>query len=179
LKRDTELKRYIVLLRGINVGGNNLLPMKALTPLLAAAGFANISTILQTGNIILDSEGDPAARIVALITQQFGFSPATMCLSGEEFKRVAQQNPYPDFEGKFVHFYFCQQAPSLDKEGLAALAKESESYQLIGNVFHLHAPEGIGRSKLVANIDKCLGVAGTGRNANTVNKIIALLARDS
>jgi len=169
------MKRYVVLLRAINVGGNNLLPMKELTPILETEGFTNIKTVLQTGNIILSSDGDPTAKIVALIADNFGFSPATLCLSAEQFSHYVDINPYPEFEGKFVHYYFCQQTPSLDDARIKTLAKESEHYQLIGNMFYLHAPEGIGRSKLVASIEKCLGVAGTGRNANTVKKIYALL----
>ena len=52
---------------------------------------------------------------------------------------------------------------------------ESEEFTVIGNVFYLHAPKGIGRSKLVANIESCIGQRATGRNLNTVNKISNML----
>jgi uncharacterized protein (DUF1697 family) len=82
--------------------------------------------------------------------------------------------PYQGFEGKFVHFYFCKEAPKIDKTKLLALTTETECYELIDNVFYLHAPDGIGRSKLVANIESCLGVPATGRNLNTIKKLISI-----
>jgi uncharacterized protein (DUF1697 family) len=52
---------------------------------------------------------------------------------------------------------------------------DNENYKLVRNVFYIHAPDGIARSKLVANIEACLGVSATGRNLNTVNKIKGLV----
>jgi uncharacterized protein (DUF1697 family) len=75
-----------------------------------------------------------------------------------------------------VHFYFCAGAISLDKQKLAKFASVSERIELIDNVFYLHAPDGIGRSKLGVNIESCLGVSATGRNLNTVNKLVDMLA---
>jgi len=170
---------YIILLRAINVGAKNRLPMKELVPLLAASGFDNIKTILQTGNIVLDSEQPPLEKIKQLINDKFGFTPATLCLNSSEFSAVVEASPYAQFEGKFVHFYFCMQPPMLNTTKLDSLIKPSESYQLIGDVFYLHAPEGIGRSKLVAGVEKCLGIAATGRNSNTVNKINRLMTDKS
>jgi len=84
-------------------------------------------------------------------------------------------NPYKNFEGKFVHFYFCEKEITLDQDKLDKYIVVSEEYQVKDNVFYLHAPEGIGRSKLVANIESCLGQSSTGRNLNTINKINTML----
>lgn len=75
------------------------------------------------------------------------------------------------FDGKSVHLYFCKEAPTIDKPKLNELASPTESYKLIDNIFYLHAPDGIGRSKLVTKLESCLGVPITGRNLNTVNKL--------
>lgn len=165
------MNTYIVLLRGINVGGNNLLPMKDLVGRLTEAGFENVSTTIQSGNVVLDSAKSPENDIAALIETHFGFKPAVLVLSKEAFDLAITNNPYQGIEGKLMHFYFCKQTPILNAQKLEKFSSETESYTVIGDVFYLHAPEGIGRSKLVANIELCLGVSATGRNLNTVKKI--------
>jgi uncharacterized protein (DUF1697 family) len=177
------MQTYIILLRGINVGGNNLVPMKALTQVLTDAGFSQIKTYIQTGNILLQSphsshESDGAQLeqdIAKLIDTHFGFIPDIMQLSLSEFSTAAANNPYKDKPGNTVHCYFCQQLPSPDEARLKALASSTEEYHIQGRVLYLHAPDGIGRSKLAANIEKCLKVPATARNLNTVNKLLQML----
>lgn len=177
------MQTYIILLRGINVGGNNLVPMKALTQVLTDAGFSQIKTYIQTGNILLQSphsshESDAAQLeqdIAKLIDTHFGFTPDIMQLSLSEFSTAAVNNPYKDKPGNTVHCYFCQQLPSPDEARLKELATSIEEYRIEGRVLYLHAPDGIGRSKLAANIEKCLKVPATARNLNTVNKLLDMV----
>lgn len=169
------MKTYIILLRGINVGGNNLLPMKELQILLENTGFENVRTYIQSGNIILDSSKSPETDISSLISSQFGFEPIVLTLSKKEFESAVLDNPYQAYEGKFVHFYFCKERPNINAEKLETVVSETENYKLIGNVLYIHAPDGIARSKLIVNIEKCLGVAATGRNLNTVNRLSEML----
>ena len=167
--------KYIVLLRGVNVGGNNLLPMKELTALLQNNDFIDVSSYIQSGNIVLKSTSNPDSKVRSLVAKKFGFEPNVLALRVEEFMQAVANNPFREFEGKAVHFYFCARPPILDKEKLAKFASGTERVELIDNVFYLHAPDGIGRSKLVANIESCLGVPGTGRNLNTVNKLVSMV----
>ena len=169
------MNTYVILLRGVNVGGKNLLPMKELRSLLENAGFENVKTYIQSGNIVLDSTRIPEKVIGSLIQTHFDFTPKIIGLSESEFHRSVSNNPYPEYEGKFVHFYFCKRKPKINSAKIEALISETERYQLIGNVFYLHAPDGIARSKLVAGIEKCLGVPATGRNLNTINKLKEIL----
>lgn len=168
------MNTYIVLLRGINVGGKNKIPMKELKVLLEHNGFENVKTYIQSGNVVFESISKPKTDIGKIIEKKFGFNPKFLLLSEKEFLSAATNNPYQDYEGKFVHFYFCEETPFLNTEKIEKMASNTENYQLIDNVFYLHAPEGIARSKLVVNIESCLGVSATGRNLNTVNKILAL-----
>jgi uncharacterized protein (DUF1697 family) len=103
------MQTFVILLRGINVGGNNLLPMKTLVPLLIASGYQDISTYIQTGNIVLTSNSDtnPEQDIKALITEQFGFTPNTFVIQANEFSESVANNSYQSFDCKFVHFFFC------------------------------------------------------------------------
>lgn len=169
------MKTYIMLLRGINVGGNNILPMKKLVALLLANGVAQAKTYIQSGNVVLQSHHKPGAEITEAIANKFGFKPSIMLLEQADFLLAAQQNPFPTAEGKFMHFYFAEQRLQPDVDKLSKFAKANEQYEIQDNVFYLHAPDGIGRSKLVANIDACLGVPVTGRNLNTMNKLLALV----
>ena len=166
---------YIILLKGVNVGGNNLLPMKTLKFHLEQAGFDNVKTYIQSGNLVLRSSVNPEISISSLIKTKFGLSPELIVLSAMAFNSSVSNNPYNEYQGKFVHLYFCKKLPRVDTVKLQQLASDTEHFKLIGHVFYLHAPNGIGRSKLIANIDSCLGVPATGRNLNTVDKLVAML----
>ncbi len=169
------MHKFIVLFRGINVGGNNLLPMKELVPLLIKNGYEGVSSYIQSGNIVLKSFSDPVEKVQDLVSKNFGFSPLLLALNEPAFSTSVLNNPYKDFESKFVHFYFCENDINLDMSKLNKYITSAEEYAVKGSVFYLHAPKGIGRSKLVANIESCLGQSATGRNLNTVKKISSML----
>jgi len=169
------MTRYILLLRAINVGGKNLLPMKELRTVLEKANYSNVKTYIQSGNVILDAPKNPEKEIKALIDTNFHFIPEIMVLTATAFSAIVLNNPYSEYEGKRVHIYICKQCPTLQVEKTRHLAADTEQYTLIDKVFYLYAQDGIARSKLVANIEKCLGVAATGRNLNTINKLNAMI----
>ncbi|MCB0555752.1 MAG: DUF1697 domain-containing protein [Phaeodactylibacter sp.] len=172
------METWIALLRGINVGGKHILPMKELTRLLEANGFSNVKTYIQSGNVVLQSPTRPEAVIGQLIENRFGFKPSVFILSTDDLRNAAENNPYPTDQGKLVHFFFLEEEPkSVDYEFLDALKAESEQYKLIEKVFYLYAPEGVGRSKLVEKIGKAFpAITMTARNLNTINKLLELIA---
>jgi uncharacterized protein (DUF1697 family) len=170
------MKTYIILLRGVNVGGKNLLPMIELRALLENNGFQNVKTYIQSGNIVLMANQRPRTEIGELIQREFGFTPEILILSEEEFKSAVVNNPYKEYEGKFVHFYFYLETPKLNTSKLDSLASDTERYEITDKVFYLHAPDGIGRSKLVAKLETCLGTPVTGRNLNTANKLEEMIS---
>lgn len=166
-----QMKVYIILFRGINVGGNNPLPMRELKSLLETEGYGNVTTYIQSGNVVLTSNSNPQANITAKVKSRFGFKPEVLVLEKTGLLKAIKANPFSSFEGKTVHFYFCANRPKLNLQKLGSIADNKEEYQLHGKVFYLHAPKGIGRSRLVSNIEACLGVPATGRNLNTVLKL--------
>lgn len=168
------MKTFIVLLRGINVGGRNILPMKALIPLLESNGCKNVSTYIQSGNVVFDCEHLPG-NVAELIEKNFGFTPQILFIPKSEFLVATKNCPYATMAGNQVHFFFCQDEPKPNIEKLEALRIDSESYTIKNKVFYLHTPEGMGRSKLGAGVEKCIGVPATARNLNTVNKLIGML----
>ncbi len=165
---------YIIFLKGINVGGNNILPMKNLKALLSNHGFENVRTYIQSGNILAKGARVTSKEISSLIEAEYGFSPETLVLDKKEFLEAIDNNPFNSSDGKIVHFYFCATSPSPDKEKIDKFKADSEEYVIRGNVFYLHAPDGIGKSKLVSNIESCLNTTATGRNLNTVRKMQGL-----
>jgi uncharacterized protein (DUF1697 family) len=168
------METFVALFRGINVGGNNILPMKELKFLLEDNSFHNPKTYIQSGNVVFDSE-KPPGNINLLIEEKYGFKPEVLIIEKKEFLELVSGNPYSSTIGKQIHFYFCKDTPKANVERLDGLKSETEDYAIRGKVLYLYAPDGIGRSKLAANTEKCLGVAATGRNLNTVNKLIEML----
>ena len=168
------METYILLFRGINVGGKNLLPMKDLIALLEGAGYPNVKTYIQSGNVVLQSETNPADGIAKSIEEIFGFKPVVIAFEARRWVSVVSNNPFNVTEGKNMHFYFPSDTLNADIDRLTRLAATTEKYKIVDNIFYLHAPEGIGRSKLVAQIEACLGVPATGRNSNTVKKLLAM-----
>jgi len=177
------MKKWVLLLRGINVGGENILPMKDLKRILEAVGFSNPATYIQSGNCVFETDNpDPSEKtddIQARIEKAFGFTPRLMFLSQTRLELALADSPFPQaFEDpKTLHFYFMTERPAAYDEGqLLAVKKDSEQIFLGDHVFYLFAPEGIGRSKLAAKVEKALGVPGTGRNLRTVLKIKAMMS---
>lgn len=165
------MKTYILLFRGINVGGKNILPMKDLALLLGKTGCKNVKTYIQSGNVVTNSTKKPGAEIYKAIEAKYGFKPDVVVLEKSEFETAIKNNPFQSDEGKSIHFYFTGKNFKPDMDRLAGYSSSSEQYEIKGCVFYLHAPDGIGRSKLVANLETCLGVAVTGRNLNTIRKL--------
>lgn len=175
------MKTFVALLRGINVGGHNRLPMTTLKQILEKMDCREVQTYIQSGNVVFDSErqaGSLSRQIAAAIKDSCGFEPQVLVLERADFEQAAKDNPFPvkEPDAKTLHLGFLETTPDKpDLEGLKLLASSSERFRLIGKVFYLHAPDGIGRSKLAAKSEKLIGVAMTDRNWNTVGKIMSLL----
>ena len=95
----------------------------------------------------------------------------------DELEQAIRSNPYTEAESspKSLHLFFLAEAPpNPDLEKLAAIRAESERFCLLGKVFYLYAPDGIGRSKLAAGAEKALGVPATARNWRSVCQIMEL-----
>lgn len=177
----TTMKTYIALLRGINVGGRNMLAMDDLVAILEGLSLENVRTYIQSGNVAFESEREDFSelpdRIAREINENHGFRPQVLLLSLTELERAIASNPFPEAEAepKSLHLYFLEYEPrDPDLDTLETKRAESEDYVLAGKVFYLHAPEGIGRSKLAVGAERALGVPTTARNWRTVNKILEM-----
>jgi uncharacterized protein (DUF1697 family) len=172
---------YIALLRGINVGGKHSLPMKELVAILESLGCQNVRTYIQSGNAVFQCKSADAkqlaSKVTAVIKQKLGFAPQVLVLDVKQLAKVVQANPFPEAEcePKSLHVWFLAEKPA--KAGLTALEalkNKSEQLELRGTAIYLHALDGIGRSKLAANVERHLGVAATARNWRTVCAILKI-----
>ena len=176
-----HMKTYIALFRGLNVGGSNILPMNELVTVLEKIGARNVKTYIQSGNAVFQSEETNASllstKISAAIEKSHGFEPRVLLLELEELEKAVESNPFPEAESepRALHLYFLETIPeNPDFDTLASIKSNRERFALEDGVFYLHAPEGIGRSKLAAKAEKLLGVSATARNWRTVCKIMEM-----
>jgi len=172
---------YIALLRGINVGGRNRLPMDDLVEAMQDLGAENVRTYIQSGNAAFEYAGNLpggfSARLAEVIELRKGFAPQVLVLTLDRLEHSAVRNPFPEAEDKpkSLHVFFLAfKPPDPDMQALEEARAESESFRLEGAVFYLHAPDGIGRSRLAAGVERALGVSATARNWRSVQKILEM-----
>jgi len=173
------MHQWVALFRGINVGGHHRLPMKDLAASLAGQGCKDVATYIQSGNVVfLHREPDPqklTRSISQQISKDFGFSPDVFLMSVDELADCAARNPFKEAEAKpkSLHVSFLSDiAANADIKALEALRSNGEEFRLTDKTLYLHAPNGIGRSKLAAKAEKLLGVSTTARNWRTVSKLL-------
>jgi uncharacterized protein (DUF1697 family) len=153
--------------------------MNELVFMLENIGLLNVETYIQSGNAVFQSQETNASllanKISAAIKKRRGFEPQVLLLEPEEIEKAVGSNPFPEAESepKTLHVHFLASVPRYpDFDALESIKSERERFALKDSVFYLHAPDGIGRSKLAANAEKVLGVPVTSRNWRTVCKIM-------
>ncbi len=173
---------WIALLRGINVGGRNKMPMAALARTLDAVGCQSVRTYIQSGNVVFASASKSKLKLSATlgdaVEAEFGFRPSILLLTKPEFLTAVASNPFRNAisEPKTLHFFFLESKPAApDLDGIAQLATPTERFQLIDTVFYLHTPDGFGRSKIAAGAERKLGVPATARNYSTIHSLTEML----
>lgn len=174
------------MLRGINVGGRNMLPMKRLAALLEAAGCADVRTYIQSGNVVFRHAARDAAKLEKLIAgavdAEFGFAPKVMVLREAALVAAAAANPWLEANDAptSLYLYFLASVPAKpDLAGMAAIKYTNEQFFLRDSVFYLYAPDGVGQSKLAERAERLLGVAATARNWRTVKTLVEMAAGQS
>lgn len=178
---------FVSLFRAINVGGNNKVSMVALKGLHEELGLQNVVTYLQTGNVIFESDEKTdsthlAGKIRKEFEKNFGFSPEVMVRTAAEIMQISEENPFlghPEKETKWIVVMFLSGSPDVAaKEALLSAYTGPEEMVVKGQELYAYYTNGIGRSKLTnALIEKKLKMSGTGRNWNTVSKLLELTRR--
>lgn len=178
---------FIALLRGINVGGHNKLPMAELRTLCDSLGWTDVQTYIQSGNLLFRAAGKPAALEDALqtaIAERFELDIATLVRHADEWPLLMAANPFPDasdVEPDRVMLALSRQPPRDDAlERLRARAVRGERVGLSGGALWVHFPEGAGTSKITPTLlDRAAGSPVTLRNWRTVMKLAEMTRKTS
>ena len=174
--------RYVALLRGINVGGHNKVPMQTLRELLGRIGGTAARTHLQSGNAVFTHEETDTDRLAAgleqAIADELGLSITCMVRTGADLRRVVEANPYP-MQGvngsRFLVVFLSGPAPVDMLAAIDQSAYAPDTLRPGEREIYAHFPDSIRDSKLAALLsDRRLGMSATARNWNTVTKLLEL-----
>ena len=171
------------MLRGVNVGGHNRIKMETLRTMYESLGLRNAQTYVQSGNVVFRTSARDVAplgkKIEARIEQTFGFRPGVMLRTSSELREVIRRNPFAARRGidpgKLLVTFLGAHPSAEAREKMLGIQADPEELRIDGREVYAYYPNGLGRAKLsAAFIERTLKTPGTGRNWNTVTKLLAL-----
>jgi uncharacterized protein (DUF1697 family) len=173
---------YISMLRGVNVGGHNLIKMDALRALYASLKLEDAQSYVQSGNVIFRAkkadETSLAKAIQAAIEKQFGFRPEVILRTLSEMRAIVAANPFAERKdvesNKLVVSFLLTTVSSEARKKLADLTAIPEEIHPHGRELYIYFPEGQGKSKLPPVLDRILKIPATARNWNSVTKLLEM-----
>jgi uncharacterized protein (DUF1697 family) len=178
---------YISILRGINVSGQKLIKMDALRALYENLGFKDVTTYVQSGNVVFNTKTTDVLKlekkIAAQINTEFGYEVPVLVLTIDQLKKVIQNNPFLKDKQKdvaFFHVTFLSQPPVKNQlTGIEEKKTAGEAVALVDTVIYLYCPNGYGKTKLTNNfIETKLKVDATTRNWKTVNELYKMAVNE-
>jgi len=175
-------KTYAALLRGINVGGKHIVPMKDLAEIFATAECKDVRTYIQSGNVVFTCTNNVAAGLCRSLEKKiearYGFPAPVVLRSHEELAQVSRSNPFLKAGKAEQTLYVSFLANEPAAEAVAKLDPQrspGDEFRVIGREIYLHFPNGAGRSKLTnAYFDSRLSTTSTSRNWATVLKLLEM-----
>lgn len=178
------MKKYIAILRGINVSGSKMIKMDNLTTSMAELKFTDIETYIQSGNIVFEyhetNENILAKIITDKIQSDFGFNVPVIVKKAEELNSIINNNPFINNRNEPVdtlHVTFFPEYPeNALLTGLAVTGSNADEFFIAGNVVYIFCPNGYGRTKLNNNFfENKLKIPATTRNWKTVIKLAEMI----
>lgn len=175
------MKKYVAFLRGINVGGHRKINMAELREAVEKAGFQEVKTYIQSGNLVISSEINEESKIKTvlenLISEQFGLEVQVIVFEKEEIEEIIARNPFHTTEPNLMYFIFLQEIPDDEKVAqMNEVSLEGESFFYEKRTVYLKLQHKYHESKFThQHIEKILKVKATARNLNTCLKIAELL----
>ena len=170
---------YIALLRGINVGGHKKVPMSELRGLLTNAGFQNVQTYIQSGNVIFQSSkiaSELETKIQKLIHTHFGFEVSVIVKTNNELQAIFDRCPFSEEKKENSYFILLSDIPNEHLiEKTQEMIYENEEVVIKNDCLYFYSSTGYGRTKFNMNTyERKLKVAGTARNYKTMVKLLSL-----
>jgi uncharacterized protein (DUF1697 family) len=171
------------MLRGVNVGGHNKIKMEALKALYEFLGFESPETYVQSGNVIFRTKeknfAAVAKRIQEGIERKFGFRPDVILRTASELRNVIARNPFAKRRnldpGSFLVTFLAGEPSAEGRANLLKINMAPEEVRIDGRELYAYYPNGLARPKVPwAKIERTLKTSGTGRNWNSVNKLLEI-----
>lgn len=171
------------MLRGVNVGGHNKIKMEALRALYESLKLRDAQTYVQSGNVIFRTDERDMARLAKRIEdgieRKFAFRPNVILRTATEIRDVIARNPFAkrrEIEpGKLLVSFLASDPGEEGREKLRQMKCDPEELRIEGREVYIYFPNGMGRSKLPwAGLDKTLKTQATGRNWNSVTKMLEM-----
>ncbi len=173
----------IAMLRAVNVGGRGKLPMENLRAICAAIGCSDVQTYIQSGNVVFKTAERSlpklAAKLEDAIEKKFGFRPPVILRTPAQLRAVIENNPFAkrqEVAPNKLLVWFLHAPLSTDAVArVAALPPTPEEVKIVGSEVFVYFPNGQGQTKLNwATVERAMKVTGTGRNLNTVMKLLEM-----
>ncbi|MCX5744324.1 MAG: DUF1697 domain-containing protein [Proteobacteria bacterium] len=175
------MTRYVAWLRGVNVGGHHRMMMADLRDVFVELGYLDVTTYLQSGNVVFGAPRPPAeatlaARIEAAVATRFGFATDVVLRTAAELADVVARNPFlsadlAEADHAKLHVLFAAGAPTPAALARLPVSGPIDRYVLDGREAFVHYGNGAGKAKLKLE----LGLPVTARNWRTVTAVLALL----
>ena len=183
MANDDMTGASVALLRGINVGGKNKLPMADLAAMFREAGCDDVRTYIQSGNVVFRAgpalAGDIPSLISASIMDQFGYRIPVVTRTASEFQEIVQANPFAETgteANKLLVMFLADLPDRAHVEALDPNRSPGDEFAVLGREVFLHYPNGVARSKLTnAYFDSSLSTTSTSRNWRTVGKLFEMV----
>nr|WP_299339881.1 DUF1697 domain-containing protein [Allomuricauda sp.] len=175
------MKKYVALLRGINVGGQKKIKMQDLRNALSKGNLKEVQTYIQSGNIVFETESNGkenlSEEIHSLIKKDFGFEVPVLVISADEILEIINQNPFAgDEDDNRLYFVLLKEKPQEDRvQAFNEMKFENEDFHVTDECVYLACKKGYGNAKLNNNlVESKLKVEATTRNLRTLLKLMEL-----
>jgi uncharacterized protein (DUF1697 family) len=180
---EHDMAVIISMLRGVNVGGHNKIKMEALRALCESLKLRDAQTYVQSGNVIFRTDERDMPRLTKRIEdgieKKFGFRPDVILRTAAEMRDVIARNPFAKRRGiepgKLLVSFLASDPGGEGRDKIRQMKCDPEEMRIEGREIYIYFPNGAGRSKLPwAGLGKMLKTAATGRNWNSVTKMLEI-----
>jgi uncharacterized protein (DUF1697 family) len=170
------MPRYVALLRAVNVGGRNKLPMAELRTVVETLGHTEVVTYIQSGNVVFTAaRSTTPAAVEKAIAERFGLPIDVILRTSRQMRAIVDANPFPEADPSKVHVGFLAKKPaSAVIKGLDLKPFLPDEVRFEACEMYLHLPNGMGRTKLAPYLDRKLKVPWTARSWSSVLKLLEL-----
>jgi len=175
----------IAMLRGVNLGGHKLVKMEALRALCDSLQCRNTQTYVQSGNVVFSTKEKNLSKLTRRIEdgieKSFGFRAAVIVRTPDEMRKAIAANPFAKRElhpSKVIVVFLADELTAETRNQLEAIKVGAEEVKAHAREIYIYYPDGMGKSKFPAAMERVLKKTGTARNWNSVTKLMEMAEKE-